>query len=156
MQTHDVDYLCEGINLRGYLAFDEQAVGPRPGVVVFHEGLGLGDFVIARSRRLAELGYVAFAADMFGERRQAKNLQEVANLVGNLRNDPQTLRARGRAALATLAALPQVDSGRLAAIGFCFGGAVVLELAREGCDLKAAVSFHGVLTTRMPAVAGAV
>jgi dienelactone hydrolase len=154
MQTHDVDYLCEGTHLRGYLAFDEEAAGPRPGVVVFHEGLGLGDFVIARSRRLAEHGYVALAADMFGERRQAKNLQEVANLVGGLRNEPETLRARGRAALATLAALPQVDAGRIAAIGFCFGGSVALELARDGADIKAAVSFHGVLSTRTPAVAG--
>jgi dienelactone hydrolase len=156
MQTHDVDYLCEGITLRGYLAFDETAAGPRPGVVVFHEGLGLGDFVIARSRRLAELGYVAFAADMFGERRQAKNLQEVANLVGSLRSEPETLRARGRAALATLAALPQVDANKLAAIGFCFGGSVALELARDGADVKAVVSFHGVLSTRTPAVAGTV
>jgi dienelactone hydrolase len=156
MQTHDVDYLCEGINLRGYLVFDEKAAGPRPGVVVFHEGLGLGDFVIARSRRLAEHGYVALAADMFGERRQAKNLQEVANLVGGLRNEPETLRARGRAALATLVALPQVDAGRMAAIGFCFGGSVALELARDGADIKAAVSFHGVLSTRTPAVAGTV
>jgi dienelactone hydrolase len=156
MQTHDVDYLCEGTNLRGYLAFDEEAAGPRPGVVVFHEGLGLGDFVIARSRRLAEHGYVALAADMFGERRQAKNLQEVANLVGGLRNEPETLRARGRAALATLVALPQVDAGRMAAIGFCFGGSVALELARDGADIKAAVSFHGVLSTRTPAIAGTV
>ncbi len=156
MQTHDVDYLCEGTSLRGVLAFDEAAAGPRPGVVVFHEGLGLGDFVIARSQRLAEHGYVALAADMFGERRQAKNLQEVANLVGGVRNEPETLRARGRAALATLAALPQVDAGRIAAIGFCFGGSVALELARDGADIKAAVSFHGVLSTRTPAVAGTV
>src|ERR1700731_294746 len=100
MQTRDIDYRSEAVDLRGYLAFDETATaGRRPGVLVFHEGLGLGDFAMARARRLAELGYVAFAADMFGDRRQARNLQEVANLVGGLRNDPQTLRARGRAAL---------------------------------------------------------
>jgi dienelactone hydrolase len=123
---------------------------------VFHEGLGLGDFAMARARILAELGYVAFAADMFGDRRQAQNLQEVAKLVGELRNAPETLRARGRAALATLAALPQVDANRLGAIGFCFGGSVVLELARDGADLKAVVSFHGVLATKSPAVSGKV
>jgi dienelactone hydrolase len=156
MQTHDIDYRDQAANLRGYLAFDEKAAAQRPGVLVFHEGLGLGDFAMARSRMLAELGYVALAADMFGDRRQARNLQEVAKLVGDLRNDPQTLRARGRAALATLAALPQVDAKRLAAIGFCFGGSVALELAREGADLKAAVSFHGVLATRTPAVSGRV
>jgi dienelactone hydrolase len=154
MQTHDIDYRCEAVNLRGYLAFDETAHGTRPGVLVFHEGLGLGDFAMARARMLAELGYVALAADMFGDRRQARNLREVADLVGGLRNEPQTLRARGRAALATLAALPQVDAKRLAAIGFCFGGSVVLELARDGADLAAVVSFHGVLTTKAPAVSG--
>ena len=154
MQTHDVDYRHGAVNLRGYLAFDETAAERRPGVLVFHEGLGLGDFAMARARMLAELGYVAFAADMFGDRRQARNLQEVAKLVGDLRNEPQTLRARGRAALATLAALPQVDANRIGAIGFCFGGSVVLELARDGADLKAVVSFHGVLATRTPAVSG--
>jgi dienelactone hydrolase len=156
MQTHDIDYQDQAVNLRGYLAYDETAAERRPGVLVFHEGLGLGEFAMARAGRLAELGYVALAADMFGDRRQARNLQEVANLVGGLRNDPETLRARGRAALATLAALPQVDTNRLGAIGFCFGGSVALELAREGADLKVAVSFHGVLTTKMPAVPGKV
>jgi dienelactone hydrolase len=154
MQTHDIDYRNETVNLRGYLAFDEKATGRRPGVLVFHEGLGLGDFAMARARMLAELGYVAFAADMFGDRRQARNLQEVANLVGGHRSQPEMLRARGRAALATLAALPQVDANRLGAIGFCFGGSVALELARDGADLAAVVSFHGVLTTQMPAVRG--
>jgi dienelactone hydrolase len=155
MQTQDIDYRADAV-MGGYLAFDEAKARPRPGVLVFHEGLGLGEFVMARTRRLAELGYVAFAADMFGERRQARNLQEVARLVGDLRNEPETLRGRGRAALATLKAMPQVDAGRIAAIGFCFGGSVVLELARDGADLKAAVSFHGVLTTRMPAEPGRV
>jgi len=155
MPTRDVDYRCEEVNLRGYLAWNESAE-PRPGVLVFHEGLGLGDFAMERARRLAGLGYVALAADMFGERRQARNLQEVATLVGGLRAEPTRLRARGRAALETLASLPQVDAQRLVAIGFCFGGSVVLELARAGADLKAVVSFHGVLATKMPAVTGGV
>jgi dienelactone hydrolase len=156
MQTHDIDYRHETTNLRGYLALDESVSARRPGVLVFHEGLGLGDFEMARARRLADLGYVALAADMYGDRRRASNLQEVATLVGNIRNRPELMRARGHAALATLAALPQVDATRLAAIGFCFGGAVVLELARDGADLRAVVSFHGVLTTRTPALAGKV
>src|SRR3954453_3052276 len=145
MPTRDLDYRCDDVNLRGYLAWNDDAQEPRPGVLVFHEGLGLGEFAMERARRLAGLGYVALAADMFGDRRQASNLQEVATMVGGLRAEPEKLRARGRAALETLAALPQVDAGRLAAIGFCFGGSVVLELAREGADLKAVVSFHGVL-----------
>jgi dienelactone hydrolase len=155
MQTRDVDYRCEQANLRGYLAWNDSAE-PQPGILVVHEGLGLGDFAMERARRLAGLGYVALAADMFGERRQARNLQEVATLVGGLRAEPEKLRARGRAALETLAALPQVDARRLAAIGFCFGGSVVLELARAGADLRAVVSFHGVLATKMPAVSGKV
>ena len=156
METYDIEYRAEAVNLRGYLAFDETTAGRRPGVLVFHEGLGLGEFAMARARMLAELGYVALAADMFGDRRQARNLQEVVKLVGDLRNEPEKLRARGSAALTTIAALPQVDANRIGAIGFCFGGSVVLELARDGADLKAAVSFHGVLATRMPAVPGKV
>ncbi|WP_029581906.1 dienelactone hydrolase family protein, partial [Bradyrhizobium sp. URHD0069] len=156
MQMDDIDYRDGAVNLRGYLAYDEKASERRPGVLVFHEGVGLGEFAMARARMLAELGYVALAADMFGERRQARNLQEVARLVGDLRNEPQTIRARGRAALATLTALPQVDANRMAAIGFCFGGSVALELARDGADLKAVVSFHGVLATKTPAVSGSV
>src|SRR5438105_15856923 len=156
MQTHDIDYCDDAVNLRGYLAYDDKASEPRPGVLVFHEGLGLDEFAMARARMLAELGYVALAADMFGDRRQAHDLQEASKLVGELRNEPAALRARGRDALTTLAALPQVDAGRLSAIGFCFGGSVVLGLVRDAADLRAAVSFHGVLATRTPAVAGQV
>lgn len=155
MQTLDLDYAADGATLRGYLAHEERT-GRQPGVLVFHEGLGLGDFAMEKARQLASLGYVALAADMFGERRQARNLQEVATVVGGLRAEPERLRARGLAALSTLAELPQVDTSRLAAIGFCFGGSVVLELARSGADLKAVVSFHGVLTTKLPAAEGQV
>lgn len=154
MLTEDIDYACEGVTLRGYLARSEG--GKRPGVLVFHEGVGLEDFVMAKARRLAGLGYVALAADMFGERRQARNLQEVATVVGGLRAEPERLRARAHAALATLAGRPEVDATRLAAIGFCFGGSVVLELARSGADVKAAVSFHGMLGTKIPAAEGQV
>ncbi|MBR1197751.1 dienelactone hydrolase family protein [Bradyrhizobium sp. AUGA SZCCT0240] len=156
MPTRDLDYRCDDVNLRGYLAWNDNAAGPRPGVLVFHEGLGLGEFAMERVRRLADLGYIALAADMFGDRRQASNLQQVATLVGGLRAEPEKLHARGRAALAAQANLPDVDTSRLAAIGFCFGGSVVLELAREGADLKVVVSFHGVLATKMPAQPGRV
>jgi dienelactone hydrolase len=156
MQARDIDYRDQAVNLRGYLAWDETATARRPGVLVFHEGLGLGEFAMARARMLAGLGYVALAADMFGDRRQARNPEEVGELLGGLRSEPELVRARGRAALATLAAMPEVDASRLAAIGFCFGGSVALELARGGADLKAVVSFHGVLATRTPAVSGQV
>lgn len=155
MHTRDIDYACGTATLRGYLAFNEVS-GRRPGVLVFHEGLGLGEFAMERARRLAERGYVALAADMFGDRRQAADLQQAMALIGALRSNPAELRARARAALAVLTDLPEVDSTRCAAIGFCFGGTVALELAREGADLRAVASFHGVLSTTQPAAAGAV
>jgi dienelactone hydrolase len=151
MQTQDVRYRHGAVECLGYLAFDEAAHAKRPGVLVVHEGLGLGEHIMKRARAIAELGYVAFAGDMFGDRRQASGLQDMSKLVGDLRNDLPTLRARGRAALATLGSLPQVDATRLGAVGFCFGGSVVLELARDGADLKAVVSLHGVLSTKAPA-----
>ena len=156
MITQDIDYHDDQTSLRGFLAYDETSRQKRPGVLVVHEGLGLNEHAMERARRVAALGYVALAADMFGERRQARNLQEAGALIGELRNEPPKLRVRAGAALATLAALPQVDAGRLGAIGFCFGGSAVLELARDGADLKAVVSFHGVLTTKAPAEAGKV
>jgi dienelactone hydrolase len=155
MHMRDIDYAADGAHLRGFLAFNE-ADGRRPGVLVFHEGLGLGDFAMEKARQLAALGYVALAADMFGDRQQATNLQEVTTMVGGLRAEPERLRARAMAALTTLRALPRVDPLRLAAIGFCFGGSVVLELARAGAELKAVVSFHGVLATQLPAAEGQV
>jgi dienelactone hydrolase len=97
MQARDIDYRDQAVNLRGYLAWDETAAARRPGVLVFHEGLGLGEFAMARARMLAELGYVAVAADMFGDRRQAHNLEEAGKLVGGLRNAPEMRRALQRA-----------------------------------------------------------
>src|SRR5881392_4367089 len=89
MRARDIDYRCDEANLRGYLAMDENAAGLRPGVLVFHEGLGLGEFAMGRARRLTGLGYVALAADMFGDRQQASSLQEVATLVSGLRAAPE-------------------------------------------------------------------
>ena len=155
MNTRDIDYRSGAANLCGYLAVKATSE-KRPGVLVFHEGLGLGDFAMERARRLADHGYVALAADMFGERRQAADLQQAMTLIGGLRANPAELRARARAALAALTALPEVDAIRCAAIGFCFGGTVALELARDGADLKAVASFHGVLSTTQPAAEGAV
>jgi len=156
MIAQDIVYRDGAASLRGFLAYDETASDRRPGVLVVHEGLGLNEHAMERTRMMAGLGYVALAADMFGGRRQARDLEEARALIGELRGDPQKLRARARAALATLAALRQVDAARLGAIGFCFGGSTVLELARDGADLKAVVSFHGVLTTTAPAGAGTV
>ena len=156
MISRDIAYRDGSANLLGFLADDETKSGRRPGVLVVHEGLGLNDHAMERTRRVAGLGYVALAADMFGDRRQASTLEEARALIGELRATPGKLRARARAALSTLAALPQVDPERLGAIGFCFGGSTVLEMARDGADLMAVVSFHGVLTTDAPAAIGEV
>jgi len=156
MHMNNIDYHDDAVICRGFIAYDDTASGKRPGVLVFHEGLGLGEHIIERTRRVAKLGYVALAADMFGDRRQARDLEDMRGLVGDLRHEPLRLRARARAALAALASLPEVDTGRLCAIGFCFGGSVVLELARDGADLKGVVSFHGVLATKAPALPGKV
>jgi dienelactone hydrolase len=156
VQTQDVRYSEGGVEFLGYLAFDGTAPDKRPGILVVHEGLGLGEHIMERARRVAKLGYVVFAPDMFGGRRQFSDIQEMSKHLSDLRNDLPTLRARARAALATLVSFPQVDRTRLAAIGFCFGGSVVLELARDGADLKAVVSLHGVLSTRSPAETGKV
>jgi len=156
VQTQDIRYNHGTVECLGYLAFDETTRDPRPGVLVFHEGLGLGEHIMGQARRVADLGYVVLAADMFGNRREVSDLREMGRILGDLRNDLPTLRARARAALATLASLPQVDATRIAAVGFCFGGSVVLELARDGADLKAVVSLHGVLSTKAPAEIGAV
>jgi dienelactone hydrolase len=154
--TMDIDYRDGSARLLGFLAYEEGPTPRRPGVLVVHEGLGLNDFAMDRARMLAKLGYVALAADMFGERRQAKDLQEARALIGELRSEPSKLRQRAGAALGALASLPYVDAARLGAIGFCFGGTTVLELARAGADLKAVASFHGVLTPGAAAAAGKV
>jgi len=156
MRVKDMDYSDGTVTCRGIIAYDDTTSSKRPGVLVFHEGLGLGDHIIERARRVAKLGYVTLAADMFGDRRQPRDLAEMQRLLTDLRNEPTKLRARARAALTTLASQPEVDAERLCAIGFCFGGSVVLELARDGADLKAVVSLHGVLPTKAPALAGTV
>jgi dienelactone hydrolase len=156
MKTQDITYRDGDLTLNGFLAYDETLTGTRPGVLVVHEAWGLGDHAMERARMLAGLGYVAFAADMFGGRRQINDLQEAMGLLGDLRGNPAKLRGRAKAALDVLAAQPQVDGKRLGGIGFCFGGTTVLELARGGHDLAAVVSFHGGLDTAAPAQKGAV
>jgi dienelactone hydrolase len=154
MKTEDVGYRDGSTLLRGFMAYDETLTGKRPGVLVVHEAWGLGNHTMSQARTLADLGYVAFAADMFGDRAQPSEASEAMTFIRSLRSDPKNIRARGRAALLTLASMPQVDTARLAGIGFCFGGTTVLELARDGADLRAVASFHGSLDTTAPAAKG--
>ena len=148
--TKTVEYRQNGTVMQGFLAYDDAFPAPRPGVLVVHEWWGLNDFAKAKAKELAGLGYVALAADMYGNARTTTNRDEAAQLAGALRGNPELLRARARAALKALAAQPRVDPKRLAAIGFCFGGTTVLELAYSGADLAGVASFHGGLPKARP------
>ncbi|MDA0989497.1 MAG: dienelactone hydrolase family protein [Verrucomicrobia bacterium] len=154
LHTEVVDYQQGETTLQGYLARPKHLTGPVPGVLVIHEWWGLNDYARQRARQLAELGYVAFAADIYGKGRRAATGAEAGALAGEFKNDRQLLRDRCEAGLAQLRDNPHTDPAKLAAIGYCFGGTAVLELARGGGDLAAVVSFHGGLDTPMPAQAG--
>ncbi len=145
-----VEYIEGDTLLEGYLAYDDSVEGRRPGVVVVHEWYGLNDYAKKRARMVAGLGYVAFAADIYGKGRRAKDSKEAATLSSPYRKDRGLLRARARAALSTLKGYEFVDPARTSAIGYCFGGTTVLELARSGADVVGVVSFHGGLDTPDP------
>ena len=148
--TQTVEYRQDGTVMRGFLAYDDGLKGKRPGVLVVHEWWGLNDFARERALKLAGLGYVALAADMYGGGATTRDRQEAGKLAGALLSNPDLLRARAQAALKVLAADPRVDPKRLAAIGFCFGGTTVLELAYSGADLAGVASFHGGLPKARP------
>jgi dienelactone hydrolase len=153
IRTEQIEYRHGDAVLHGFVAWDDAADGPRPGVLVVHEWWGLDDYTRDRTRQLAELGYVAFAIDMYGEGLTTEDPQEAGRLAGRFHGDRRLGRDRAAAGLAMLAAHPLVDPQRIAAIGYCFGGTVALELARDGADIAGAVSFHGSLGTPMPATA---
>src|SRR5581483_8216085 len=138
----------------GYLAYDDQTAHKMPGILVMPEAFGLGVNAKNRADRLAALGYVALAGDPYGNGIETADLQEAIKLATELMTDPTKFRARGRAGLDKLASLPQVDSNRLAVIGYCMGGTFALELARSGAPVKGVVSFHGGLATQAPAEPG--
>ncbi|HTK36727.1 MAG TPA: dienelactone hydrolase family protein [Caulobacteraceae bacterium] len=140
MHTQDVPYSHDGVGLTGFLAYDDATSGPRPGVLVIHDAGGLGDNIKEKTRRLARLGYTAFALDLFGTPRTG--MDDAMARLKALGQDIPHWRARTRAGLDVLAAQPQADASRLAAIGYCFGGTTVYELARSGVPLKGVVGFH--------------
>jgi dienelactone hydrolase len=156
IKTSDVEYRDGDLVCQGFLAYDDAVAGKRPGVLVVHEAWGLHTHAMERAKMIAGLGYVGFAADMYGGRRHTTNREEMMGIMGDIRQNPPKLRGRAKAALNTLIAQPQVDTTRLGGIGFCFGGTTVLELARDGTNLAGVVSFHGNLTTLAPAQPGKV
>ena len=149
-----VAYQYGEAQLNGELFWDRVGSGKRPGVLVVHGGAGLDDHAKGRARRIAELGFVAFACDMYGEGVRGDR-QRVMARIAELRASREVLCRRARAGMDVLSAHPQVD-GRLAAVGYCFGGMTVLELARSGAELDAVVSVHGSLQTAQPAERGAI
>jgi dienelactone hydrolase len=150
MKAEVVEYRHGDVVLEGYLAYDDLIRGKRPGVLVAHEWNGHNEYVRKRAERLARLGYVAFALDMYGKGVRAKDAKEAAALAGIYKGDRTLMRARAVAGLDVLRRRPETDPTRLAAIGYCFGGTTVLELARSGADLVSVVSFHGGLDTPTP------
>jgi dienelactone hydrolase len=149
MQTRKVSYQADGLIMDAQL-FYEPAADRRPGVLVFPEAFGLGEHALSRARRLASLGYVALACDLHGDRKIIRDMDQVMAIVGPLRGDVSRIRARAQGGLDALYACPEVDPDRIAAIGFCFGGSMALELARSGADLAGLVGFHCGLATTAP------
>ena len=147
--TRDVQYTAEGTNMVGRLGLPD-GDARCPAVLIAHEANGLDDHQRSRAEQLANLGYVAFALDYHGEGRVYTDRDEMMSRIGSLGSDPDRIRALGRAGLEALLDEPRADPSRLAGIGYCFGGTVVLELARGGADLKAVVGFHPGLATIRP------
>jgi len=150
VKTRLVEYKQGDTLLEGYLAWDDAKNGDRPGVLVVHEWTGINAHIRQRTEALAKLGYVAFAADIYGKGIRPAAQSDAAKTAGIYKSDRSLMRARARAGLNELKKQRFVDTQRLAAIGFCFGGTTVLELARDGADLRGVVSFHGGLSTPTP------
>jgi dienelactone hydrolase len=156
VQTKEVTYTQGGTELQGFFAWDAQAKGKRPGVLVVHEWWGHNQHARNQAMRLARAGYVGFALDMYGKGKVTTHPQDAQAFAAEASKDPAVLKARFLAALAVLKQDPHVDPEKIAAIGYCFGGGVALAMARQGVDLDAVVTFHGVLATQQPAAPGAV
>jgi dienelactone hydrolase len=149
-----VEYKAGDTALKGYLVYDDAAKERRPGVLVVHEWWGHNQHARNSARKLAEAGYVALAVDMYGDGKQADHADSAGKFSGEVRKNLPLMKSRFEAGMQLLRKQPQVDGKRLAAIGYCFGGSVVLEMARAGEDLRGVASFHGGLATEHPAQPG--
>ncbi|MDH5648681.1 MAG: dienelactone hydrolase family protein [Gammaproteobacteria bacterium] len=154
LQTEDVTYEANGTQMKGYLAYDDSAKGKRPGVLVVHEWWGHNEHARNRAEALAKMGYTALALDMYGGGKQAHHPDDAGKFSGEVKKNMDVAQARFDAALKLLQKHSTTDPERIAAIGYCFGGAIVLEMARRGVDLDAVASFHGSLGTNSPAQKG--
>ncbi|WP_295124027.1 dienelactone hydrolase family protein [uncultured Chitinophaga sp.] len=143
LKEETVTYKDDTTTLIGYVAYNEASTGKRPAVLVVPEWWGINEYPKARARQLAELGYIAFAVDMYGNALQANTPEEAGKAAGAFYKAPALMKSRIDAALAKIKTFEQTDTTSIAAIGYCFGGAVVLNAAKMGADLKGVVSFHG-------------
>lgn len=151
-----VDYTADGVTLKGYIAYNDTIKEKRPGVLVVHEWWGNNDYSRMRANMLAELGYVALAVDMYGNGQVVDNPGDAGKFSGETMKNTQGMEARFAAAQHLLKKNSSVDSSRIAAIGYCFGGGVVLQMALAGADLKGVVCFHPGLGSILPAEKGKV
>ena len=154
--TKVVDYSDGEIKMKGYLAYDNSIKGSRPGVIVVHEWWGHNDYAKKRARMLAALGYSAIALDMYGNGKIASHPKDAGMFSGEVKKNMEVAEKRFMAAYKLLQKQDSVAKDKIAAIGYCFGGGIVLEMARRGVDLDGVVSFHGSLGTKEPASKGKV
>jgi dienelactone hydrolase len=152
--TEELNYRHGDIEMRGMLAYDDASQEARPGILVVHEWWGQNEYPRERARRLAALGYTALAVDMYGDGRTAAHPDDAGKFARAVGGNLPLARARFEAALAALREQPTVADDKIAAIGYCFGGGVVINMARLGTDIDGVVSYHGSLTTSDPAGPG--
>jgi len=152
----EIDYKAGNTTLKGFIVYDDAQKGKRPGVLVVHEWWGHNAYVRERARMLAKLGYVAFALDMYGDGKVATHPDDAKKFYNEIMQNMPLAKARFLASLKTLKNVNITDTDKIAAIGYCFGGAIVLQMAREGVNLDGVVSFHGSLSSPAPAQPGTV
>ncbi|MEE9451464.1 MAG: dienelactone hydrolase family protein [Gammaproteobacteria bacterium] len=146
MHNEAIEYQANGVNLKGHIAYDPNQSGKRPAVLVVHDWSGCSEFAQQAAQRIAQLGYIGFAVDMYGEGKIVSSIDEKMELMQPLLDDRPQLLSRMQAALQTITGFEQTDTNKIASMGFCFGGLCSLDLARSGADIIGAVSFHGALT----------
>ena len=154
--TKVIEYDFDGVKLKGFLASDDATQEKRPGVLVVHEWWGLNEYAKDRCKKLAELGYVAFAPDMYGDGKTTEHPDDARKMSMMVRDNVKVWRGRAEAGLKRLKAQPNVDGDKIAAIGYCFGGSTCLQLAYSGADLKAVATFHAALPKPTPEEAKAI
>lgn len=154
--SKEINYSDGETKMKGYLAYDDSIKGKRPGIIVVHEWWGHNDYAKKRARMLAALGYRALALDMYGNGKNASHPKDAGKFSGEVKKNMAVAEKRFMAAYSVLQKQDNVAKDKMAAIGYCFGGGIVLEMARRGVDLDAVVSFHGSLGTKTPATRGKV